>query len=346
MDKQALIRLLGSGNTPAITVFGDFCLDKYLYIDAARDELSVETDLVAYQVTHQKMYAGAGGTITNNLRALGAQVYCVGILGDDGEGMELKRRLEAVGADTRYMVQTDQRQTCTYIKPMRRENGRETELNRLDIRNFTKTPRFLEDALLENLGKALAHSQAVIICDQFMEEDMAAVTGYVRDAIGKLAESYPEKQWYADSRGHIHQFHNVIVKCNHQEIAAIFGEPAEGMYYERAGQRAGRLFAANHKPVVVTMGDGYLRGGGRLQRGHGIRPHQGRQPGPGGPVGQRLLQHRHQADRRYGHRQAGRRPGKIGSVFIRRKFHESPSIVDYRPGGYGDPGGGAAGSQV
>ena len=70
MDKQALIRLLGSGNAPAITVFGDFCLDKYLYIDAARDELSVETDLVAYQVTHQKMYAGAGGTITNNLRAL------------------------------------------------------------------------------------------------------------------------------------------------------------------------------------------------------------------------------------------------------------------------------------
>ena len=255
MDKQALIRLLGSGNTPAITVFGDFCLDKYLYIDAARDELSVETDLVAYQVTHQKMYAGAGGTITNNLRALGAQVYCVGILGDDGEGMELKRRLEAVGADTRYMVQTDQRQTCTYIKPMRRENGRETELNRLDIRNFTKTPRLLEDALLENLGKALAHSQAVIICDQFMEEDMAAVTGYVRDAIGKLAESYPEKQWYADSRGHIHQFHNVIVKCNHQEIAAIFGEPAENMDYERAGQLAGRLFAANHKPVVVTMGD-------------------------------------------------------------------------------------------
>ena len=229
MDKQALIRLLGSGNAPAITVFGDFCLDKYLYIDAARDELSVETDLVAYQVTHQKMYAGAGGTITNNLRALGAQVYCVGILGDDGEGMELKRRLEAVGADTRYMVQTDQRQTCTYIKPMRRENGRETELNRLDIRNFTKTPRFLEDALLENLGKALAHSQAVIICDQFMEEDMAAVTGYVREAIGKLAEAYPEKQWYADSRGHIHQFHNVIVKCNHQEIAAIFGEPAENM---------------------------------------------------------------------------------------------------------------------
>ena len=84
---------------------------------------------------------------------------------------------------------------------------------------------------------------------------MAAVTGYVRDAIGKLAEAYPEKQWYADSRGHIHQFHNVIVKCNHQEIAAIFGEPAENMDYERAGQLAGRLFAANHKPVVVTMGD-------------------------------------------------------------------------------------------
>mgnify|MGYP000090288315 CR=1 FL=1 len=95
---------------------------------------------MAYQDNPPEDVRGAGGTITNNLRALGAQVYCVGILGDDGEGMELKRRLEAVGADTRYMVQTDQRQTCTYIKPMRRENGRETELNRLDIRNFTKKP--------------------------------------------------------------------------------------------------------------------------------------------------------------------------------------------------------------
>ena len=30
-----------------ITVFGDYCLDKYLYIDPVRDEVSVETGLTA-----------------------------------------------------------------------------------------------------------------------------------------------------------------------------------------------------------------------------------------------------------------------------------------------------------
>lgn len=255
MNFKATAELLNEGAAPVITVFGDFCLDKYLYIDAELDEPSVETGLTAYQVTEQRLYAGAAGTITNNLRALGARVYCVGVAGEDGEGVDLLRKLREVGADTSFMVNTDRRQTCTYIKPMRREKGSVCEINRIDLRNFTDTPAQVEDELISNLERAAGLSDAVIICDQYLEENKAAVTARVREAIVRLVEKYPDVIWYADSRGYADKFDNVIIKCNHREIAAIFGEDPENMTPGRAKDLAARMYAEKGKPVIVTMGE-------------------------------------------------------------------------------------------
>ena len=81
MTRAELVSALQGGNTPTVAVFGDFCLDRYVYIDAERDEPSLETGLTAWQITHERCQPGAAGTIASNLRALGANVLCVGILG-------------------------------------------------------------------------------------------------------------------------------------------------------------------------------------------------------------------------------------------------------------------------
>ena len=54
-----------------ILVLGDFFLDRYLEIDAALDEPSLETGLTAYQVVGTRLSPGAAGTVANNLVALG-----------------------------------------------------------------------------------------------------------------------------------------------------------------------------------------------------------------------------------------------------------------------------------
>ncbi len=54
-----------------IGVLGDLFLDRYLYLDAALTEASIETGLDAYQVTRVRSYPGAAGTVMNNLAALG-----------------------------------------------------------------------------------------------------------------------------------------------------------------------------------------------------------------------------------------------------------------------------------
>ena len=224
-----------------ITVLGDYCLDKYLYIDEARDELSLETGLTAYQVTKKGLYPGAAGTVVNNLRALKAQTLTVGVIGGDGEGYELLAALQKIGADTSFMITDGERCTSTYTKPMR--GG--AELNRLDFKNFEPMSKTTEQKLIKNIYAAVEKSNAVIVLDQFLEENCNTVNAAVREEIAVIAEKYPELIIYADSRAYIGLFKNIMVKCNNNEIDAGRGlAPA-----------AESIFRKNKKPVFVTMGE-------------------------------------------------------------------------------------------
>src|SRR6516225_4370916 len=79
-----------------IGVLGDFCLDRYLEIDPARQEVSIETGLPVHNVVNVRAQPGGAGTILNNLSALGVgAIYPIGFAGDDGEGFELMRALQS-----------------------------------------------------------------------------------------------------------------------------------------------------------------------------------------------------------------------------------------------------------
>src|SRR5213596_43633 len=77
-----------------VGVVGDFCLDRYLEIDPARAETSIETGLEVRNVVNVRSQPGAAGTILNNLVALGTgEIFPVGFAGEDGEGFELRAAL-------------------------------------------------------------------------------------------------------------------------------------------------------------------------------------------------------------------------------------------------------------
>src|SRR5947208_8106552 len=81
---------------PVLTVgvLGDLFLDRYLDLDAGLTEPSLETGLNAYQVVRVRSQPGAAGTVINNLVALGVgRVLPVAVVGDDGEGYELRQAL-------------------------------------------------------------------------------------------------------------------------------------------------------------------------------------------------------------------------------------------------------------
>src|SRR5438552_6492991 len=155
-----------------IGVLGDLFLDRYLDLDAALTEPSIETGLDAYQVVRVRSYPGAAGTIINNLVALGiGRVVPVTVIGDDGEGYELRQALARLPAeDASCVLSAADRRTPTYTKPMLCAAGEPPrELNRMDIKNRTPTPAAAEDAVIERLRERWSACDAWVVLDQVNE---------------------------------------------------------------------------------------------------------------------------------------------------------------------------------
>jgi bifunctional ADP-heptose synthase (sugar kinase/adenylyltransferase) len=200
-----------------VGVLGDLFLDRYLDIDAALNEPSVETGLIAYQVNRVRSYPGAAGTVINNLAALGVgRIYPIAYIGDDGEGYELRQALKLLPAvEQRGITVAPDRRTPTYTKPML---GKE-ELNRLDIKNRVPTPEGVQDHIIELLDEAWPQLDALLVLDQVSEEDCGVVTKRVRDHLAELGEREPAKFVLADSRKRIELFRNIWLKPNIAELS-------------------------------------------------------------------------------------------------------------------------------
>jgi bifunctional ADP-heptose synthase (sugar kinase/adenylyltransferase) len=210
-----------------IGVLGDLFLDRYLDIDAALTEPSLETGLDAYQVVRVRSYPGAAGTVINNLVALGVKkVRAISVIGDDGEGHELLRALERLHVvDRSGVLQDGTRRTPTYTKPMLQRAGQPAkELNRLDIKNRAPLSAFAEESILTSLNQAWKKIDALIVSDQVSEADCGVITTRVRNRLAELGNGEPEKVILADSRERIGLFRSVWLKPNLRECVQALEE--------------------------------------------------------------------------------------------------------------------------
>ena len=175
-------------------MLGDLFLDRYLDIDAALTEPSLETGLDAYQVTRVRSFPGAAGTVINNLAALGVGRICpLSIIGDDGEGHELRQALDALGVvDAKGVFFWERRRTPTYTKPMLCRTGEPPrELNRLDIKNRVPLPPAAEDLILQALTEAWGRLDALVVLDQVSEADCGVVTTRIRERLRVEGDGRP-----------------------------------------------------------------------------------------------------------------------------------------------------------
>ncbi len=249
-----------------IAVFGDFFLDKYLVIDPALNEPSRETGLDAYQVVRIRHSPGAAGTVTSNLAALQvASIHAVGAIGDDGQGYELRQGLQRTGVDMTHLLVLEEIFTPTYIKPMLMQpEGGEQESHRLDIKNRRPLSSSVQERLIEELQAVLPDVQAVIIADQVEEPELGIITPFVRERLIELAATHEDKIFFADSRAHIGEFQQMIIKPNALEAAltdvgrSLVEPPAigeENKLTRAELQAIGQALAQrNGQPVYLTLG--------------------------------------------------------------------------------------------
>jgi len=239
-----------------ITLVGDFCLDRYLEIDPAKQETSLETGLLVHNVVNVRAQPGGAGTILNNLVALGiGSITPIGFAGDDGEGFELCRAIERLPGMATTLTRTDQRRTFTYCKPLvLAPNKPPVELNRLDGKNWTPTPASLQETLATEFASAAVAADAVIVLDQVDIPDTGVVTARMLQAVRELTAARPELPVLADSRRGLSDFPPVIFKMNAAELRALTG--AKGtLTLEQIKDAAAGLAVKNKRGVFVTLSE-------------------------------------------------------------------------------------------
>jgi bifunctional ADP-heptose synthase (sugar kinase/adenylyltransferase) len=239
LNESLIEHILTSIPAKTIGLVGDLFLDRYLDIDASLTEPSIETGLDAYQITDVRSLPGALGTVINNLVALGVgNILPFTIIGDDGEGYELRQalhRMPAVRSDG--IVSWDGRRTPTYTKPMLYDSeGRVggllhsrplRELNRLDIKNRAPTPLPAIEAVRDRLKERLHQLDALIVLDQVSEAECGVIATPLRHWLAEFGRNHPDKFILADSRERIGLFRNVHIKPNTTECLKAAGLPAD-----------------------------------------------------------------------------------------------------------------------
>lgn len=238
-----------------IAIVGDFCLDRYLEIDPARAEISLETNLPVRNVVNVRPQPGGAGTILNNLVTLGVgKIFAVGFCGDDGEGYELRQALSAVpSVSLEHFLQTPARRTFTYTKPLILRRGKPPEeLNRLDLKNWTPTPKAVRERLVRSVRALASKVDAFIVLEQVDVAETGVVTSQVLEALHAACRTNSRLLVLADSRRGLRSFPPLIFKMNAAELAVLVGAKRK-LRNDEIAAAAAKLSRENGQPVFVTL---------------------------------------------------------------------------------------------
>ena len=255
MTTARLRELLAGFGEVSVAVVGDFFVDRYFDVDPRIAEVSLETGRTAHQAVRVRTSPGGGANVAHNVATLGVgRVAGVTCLGRDFDGYEMKRLMAGCGVDMSHSVESADRMTPSYNKPMVLKDGRPyREFDRVDVQSRARMPRALEDRLMRAVTRCVAHADGVLIADQIPGNDRGVITARMHGRLRELAARYPSKPFFADSRCRIGRFRGVIVKPNRDEAAAALRRQGR---VTAAAVREGALKMSRRtgEAVYVTLG--------------------------------------------------------------------------------------------
>lgn len=227
-----------------VLVVGDICLDRWCTWDPALADPSAETGIPRTAVVSTINTPGAGGTVANNLAALGVKnVSVLGVVGEDGSAYELKQAMVTREIAPDLLISSTSVCTFTYTKLLNAVTGEE-DLPRIDFVNRNDLPAELDDKLLNAFHSHVESFDVVIVADQAETERGGVVTPALREAVCRANN----RVVWVDSRRRPELFHHVVVKPNKDEADAacrrLFGWTDLARWYTECQLRT----------LIVTQG--------------------------------------------------------------------------------------------
>jgi D-beta-D-heptose 7-phosphate kinase/D-beta-D-heptose 1-phosphate adenosyltransferase len=246
MSEQRYRELLANFSNVRVLAVGDIYLDEMT--EGAVTEISLEAPIPVFEVHRRKHNPGAAGNAACNAASLGAQVYMVGVIGDDPNGGVVRREFEIRGVDTTYLVVDPARPTSTYGKMRAGGHNIPTqEVLRMDTPRPKPLAGVVEQQVCDNIRALAPQVDAIMIGDQVS----ACITPAVLRTIQDCAKEH-KLVTLADSRDRIAMYEGIdVVKPNDKEAGKGAGLEVVDVETMHA---AGRKLLGVAKNVFITRG--------------------------------------------------------------------------------------------
>ncbi|MGA2602951.1 MAG: D-glycero-beta-D-manno-heptose-7-phosphate kinase [Verrucomicrobiia bacterium] len=252
MNAKRLQHILTCFPQQRILVVGDVMLDRFLWGKVSR--ISPEAPVPVVEINRESLFPGGGANVARNLRALGASVSILGVLGDDDTGENLRDLLDQQGVDTDGLVIDPNRPTT--LKTRIVAHGQ--QVVRFDRETCADLPPQIERRVLEHFESRLGNVSAVI----FEDYAKGLLSQKLLNAMQRLAHN-ARKITAADpnSRSRIRYSGLTAVTPNRSEAFAAADlphvEPVEDVLRDEALLRVGQALLRTWKPrnLLVTLGE-------------------------------------------------------------------------------------------
>ena len=143
-----------------ITVVGDVMLDRCVFGRVSR--ISPEAPVPVVVFDHEEWRLGGAANVAHNLRALGAAVDLIGVVGADEAGARLKHELAAMGIHATGLITDVERKTTT---KMRVVTTRNQQVARVDYESDHEVGAAIEEALAAQVEMRAQSAQVILVSD-------------------------------------------------------------------------------------------------------------------------------------------------------------------------------------
>jgi len=153
------LRRLFENHRPAVLVVGDIMCDVYLWGKVNR--ISPEAPVPIFEGVERKQALGGAGNVAANLRALGCEVYLLGVVGGDAAGRCVRDLLQQQGMGDSWLLEDQARPTTEKTRLI----AHQQQVLRLDQESRAPLSAGLVEQALIHVENLMAKIDGVICSD-------------------------------------------------------------------------------------------------------------------------------------------------------------------------------------
>ena len=147
------------GKSPKLLVIGDLMIDHYLWGSCNRT--SPEAPVPVVNIENESVLLGGAGNVVNNLKALGAEVGIISVIGDCINSNELKNLLKKIDIDMQYLITQKDRITSKKSRII----ASQQQVVRYDRESIHNISPKSQNTIIETFNKIVMNYDAVLLSD-------------------------------------------------------------------------------------------------------------------------------------------------------------------------------------